>query len=140
MIVKTNQTCFITLLLAVLATNLCFIYCNRKNPKPNFETAGGYVIGKEKCKADTTQDYWLIDLSIYPSPSNYGDTLTLNGIACNNAVKTNQLFPQFKFIGARVGFDFYISPSPLQTVNCTLSNPTTFLLKKIEILRQAEIR
>lgn len=102
--------------------------------------AGGYVIGKEECNIDTTKDYWLIDLSIFPLPNNYGDTLTLNGFTYNHVVKTQGLAPQFKFINARVGFDFHISSSIIQTSNCNVANPTTFSLKEMDVLNQAEIR
>jgi hypothetical protein len=117
-----------------------FFACKDKPFKPNYEFAGGYVIGKEKCNTDTTKDYWLIDLSIFPLQNTYGDTLVFNGVTYNHLVKTLELSPQFKLIGARVGADFHFSSFKVQTLNCNISNPITFLLKEVQIIAQGEMR
>ena len=114
--------------------------CKTQPFKPNFENAGGYVIGKERCNIDTTQDYWLIDLSIFPLPNSYGDSLIFNGTTYRHVIKTTGLAPQFKFIGARVGFDFHLTSALVQTTNCNISSPVTYLLKEMQVLNQAEIR
>lgn len=124
----------------IIIISILITACNSRNLKPNFEAAGGYVIGKENCKTDTTQDYWLIDFSIYPLANNYGATIIFNGITYKNVVKTIGLAPQFKVIGSRVGFDFHLASSSIQTLNCAVANPITFDLKEMQILRQAEIR
>jgi hypothetical protein len=128
------------LLLLLIFLGIYNISCKTEPYKPNFEIAGGYVIGKEKCNLDTTKDYWLIDFSIYPLPNNYGDSLILNGITYKHVVKTTQLAAQFKLISSRVGFDFYLTASSVQTSNCSVSNPITYSLKEMQILRQSEIR
>jgi hypothetical protein len=124
----------------LLVLSLYIVSCNGQDIKPNFENAGGYVIGKERCNADTTKDYWLIDLSIFPLPNNYGDTLSLNGITYRHVIKTIDLASQFKYVGSKVDFDFHISQSQLQTLGCSLNNPVTYLLKEIKVQRQSEIR
>lgn len=116
------------------------IFCKTEPFRPDFENAGGYVIAKETCNVDTSQDFWLIDLSIFPLPNNYGDSLTLNGLTYRHVVKTVGLAAQFKFIGARVGFDFHLSTSRVRTVYCNVANPDTYLLKEMNIISQAEIR
>jgi len=114
--------------------------CKTEPFKPDFENAGGYVIGKERCNTDTTQDYWIVDLSVYPLPNSYGDSLTLNGMTYKHVVKTIGLAPQFKLIGARVGFDFHLSSLAIQTTNCNINSPVTYLLKEMNVLSQAELR
>lgn len=116
-----------------------FFACKNKPFKPDFENAGGYVIGKEQCNTDTTLDYWLIDLSIFPLQNSYGDSLILNGITYRHVVKTTGLASQFKIIGTRVDFDFHLSSSLIQTVNCNVT-PATYLLKEMQVLRQSELR
>ena len=68
-----------------LILSLLFIFssssCRREPYKPDFDHAGGYVIGKEVCKEDTAQDYWLVDLSLnYSATNTSGDSITINGI------------------------------------------------------------
>ena len=132
-----NNRVLVIFLLACISE---LISCKTEPFKPNFENAGGYVIGKETCNADTSKDFWIIDLSIFPLPNNYGDSLILNGTKYSHVVKTVGLAPQFHFIGARVGFDFHISTSPVQTTNCNLANPDTYFLKEMNVINQAEIR
>lgn len=128
------------LLYSLIVTITLFLSCKGKPFKPNFENAGGYVIGKEKCNADTTKDYWLIDLSIFPLQNSYGDKLAMNGATYNHLVKTTGLAPQFKIIGVRVDFDFHLTSFRIQTNNCSSSSPVTFLLKEMTVLVQGEIR
>ena len=119
---------------------ILFFTCKDKPFKPNFENAGGYVIGKERCNTDTTKDYWLIDLSIFPLQNNFGDTLDVNGTTYNHLVKTLDLAPQFKSIGKRVDFDFNLTATRIQTNNCNTINPLTFLLRDMKVFAQGEIR
>lgn len=120
-------------------STLCLISCKEHPFDPPFENAGGYVLGKENCKIDTIKEYWLVDLSIFPSPSTYGDTLTFNGIVYRNVVKTVGLAPQFKYAGARVDFDFHLSSMPVNT-SCDVTSPRNYALKEMYVLDQAEIR
>ncbi len=122
----------------------CFVLlasCNNKGGyKPPWEYAGGKVIAKESCNADETKDYWLVDLTVFPNTNQYGDTLELNGIIYTNVVKTLDLLPEFKVVGKRIGFDFYISSQRVVTSGCSLTNPVTFNLKEIDAVRMGEIR
>jgi len=128
------------LFVLIIIFSSVFFACKDKPFKPNYENAGGFVIGKEKCNADTTKDYWLVDLSIFPLQNTYGDTLVFNGITYNHLVKTLELSPEFKFIGARVDFDFHLSAFAIQTNNCTIVSPFVFILKEMDVLAQGEIR
>ena len=57
--------------------NLCS--CNRPQYVIDYKNAKGFVIGKEICKANEAEDYWLIDLTYFNGTPQYGDTLVLNG-------------------------------------------------------------
>jgi len=127
----------VTAFLAILF--VCCFSCKEGALELPFENAGGYVIGNEQCRMDTTQEYWLVDLSIFPKPCPYGDTLWLDGSLYKNVVKTTGLAPQFRFEGAKVGFDFYLSATPVNST-CDLPNPRTFRLKEMQVLNQAEVR
>jgi hypothetical protein len=131
---------FLLFLSFIVILPVFIISCKTEPYKPNFENSGGFIIGKEKCNVDTTQDYWLIDLSIFPLPNSYDDSLILNGITYRHVVKTKGLASQFKFIGAKVDFDFHLSSFPVQTANCNIPNPASYLLKEMNVLNQAEIR
>lgn len=116
--------------------------CNNKPPFiPDYKNVKGYVIAKERCNTDSTQDYWLIDLTYLANTPQYGDTLTLNNITYTNVVKTKGLSDQLKFIGMRVSIDFkVISTDRIITTNCTVNNQVTYPLKELFIINQFEIR
>jgi len=125
--------------------SLCLLFvfgvcCNKKPYSPPYEVVGGYVIGEERCRIDTTLDYWLIDLSIFPVRNTFGDTLNINGQDFYHVVKTKQLDSQFKFYGAKVGFHANFSPTRVSSSNCDISSPVTFSLKELQVLYQAEIK
>jgi hypothetical protein len=113
--------------------------CNNKHPyKPSYDTAVGYVIGKETCNADTANDYWLID--VFSSSSvrqQYGDTLTLNGIKYTNLIKVSGLAEQLKKTGQKVGFDFNLADKATLSSNCTVSTPKVYQLKLAGIIRSS---
>jgi hypothetical protein len=114
--------------------------CKREPYKPSFDLAGGTVVGKETCKADTSKDYWLIDLNInYTSENNFGDTLTINGVTYNHLVKTTQLLPEFMVIGTRVSFDCNFSSSKILTTDCNVQNPITYELKEMIVIRTFKV-
>lgn len=56
-----------------LLSGLLLIYllsvtsCNKPPYKADYENIGGYVIGKETCNTDESQDYWLLDFTVYPN-------------------------------------------------------------------------
>jgi hypothetical protein len=115
--------------------------CKREPFFPDFDHAGGYVIGKEYCKANADEDYWLVDLS-FPlnTVTNYGDTITINGTLYKNMIKTKQLPLTFKEIGKNVSFNFHLSADKVETTGCTVSNAITFKLKNMNVLASFEIR
>lgn len=133
---------FITsLLISSLFSLIIAASCKREPYKPDFEHAGGFVIGKETCKSNPDTDYWLIDLSYsLNTVTTYGDTLTFNGIFYTNMVKTLQLPPSFKVIGKRVSFDFHLGSGKVETSGCTVANPVTVKLKEMQVLASFEIR
>lgn len=132
---------FSSLLISGLFIILSSSSCKRDPYKPDFDHAGGYVIGKEVCKADTAQDYWLVDLSLdYTASNTFGDTITVNGIIYNHMVKTTGLLPQFHVIGKKISFDCRFSASKVQTTGCTVASPITYNLKDMTVLASGEIR
>jgi hypothetical protein len=97
--------------------------------------ASGIVIGKEVCKTDTTNDYWMINITSSSSgQQQFGDTVLINGVQYNNVVKTGGLPNEMKKTGTKIGMDFYLSKDKKQTSNCTMSFPVLFYLKVAEIV------
>ena len=131
----------LALLFLIMLLILSSSSCKRDPFKPDFDHAGGYVIGKEVCKADTTQDYWIIDLSLdYTASNTFGDTITIDGISYNHMIKTTGLLPQFHVVGKKISFDCRFSTSKVQTTGCTVANPITYNLKDMDVLASGEIR
>lgn len=115
--------------------------CNKPPYKPDYENIGGYVIGKETCNTDESQDYWLLDFTVYLNSPKLGDTLALNGTTYTNVLKLKGLDPRLKQIGMRVSIDYkIISNSKIITSGCTVPTPITYPLKEIFIINQGEIR
>lgn len=115
--------------------------CNKEPYKPDYSNIRGYVIGKETCHVDESQDYWLVDFTYDPTPPKIGDTLVLNGVVYTNVLKVKGLDPQLKQIGMRVSIDYKtISTAKIITTGCSVSTPVTYPLKEIFILHQFEIR
>lgn len=115
--------------------------CNKPPFKPDYENIGGYVIGKETCNADESQDYWLLDFTVYANSPSVGDTITLNGITYSNVLKLKGLDPRLKLIGMKVSVDYRtITSSKVTTTGCTVVTPVTYALKEIYIINQGEIR
>jgi len=125
----------------VAALCLIFYSCNNKQPfKPDFIHIGGYVIGKENCNTDESNDYWLLDFNVYPNSPHIGDTLVLNGITYTNVLKVKGLDPRFKQIGFRVSIDYNKISNKVITIGCTVASPVVYSLKEIFIINQGEIR
>lgn len=128
------------LVTSVILLSLLFS-CKRGAFIPDYTNTGGFVIGRETCKADETEDYWLVDLTFYPNTPQYGDTLILNGTTYTNVVKVKTLASRLKQVGMRVSFDFKtVSPNAIITTGCTVSTPVTYNLKELFIINQFEIR
>lgn len=120
---------------------LALCSCNKGPFDPPYDTAVGYVVGKETCNNDTGKDYWLI--AIVSSSSvrqQYGDSIELNGIEYKNVVKSTGLSDYLKNIGQKVGFDFLISDSTVVTTGCSVTMPLTYKLKVVSIIRNFEVR
>lgn len=115
--------------------------CIKQPYKPDYENIGGYVIGKETCNTDESQDYWLLDFTVYPNSPRLGDTLILNGTTYTNVLKLKGLGSRLKQIGMRVSIDYKIvSNNKIITSGCSVSTPITYPLKEIFIINQFEIR
>jgi hypothetical protein len=135
-----NKTSYIVLL---LSTFYLFTYgsCNKQPYKIDYSNIRGYVIGKEICHTDPTEDYWLIDFTYYANTPHIGDTLVLNGTTYTNVLKAKGLDSTLKQIGLRVSIDYKITSSTkIITTGCTIVNPVTYPLKEIFILNPGEIR
>jgi len=132
---------FDRLLISTLLVSLVMLSCNKPPFKPDYTNAGGYVIAKETCYADVSQDYWLVDLTYYRDTPQYGDTITINTNTYTNVVKVKGLDQRLKQIGATVAFDFKtITPNKVETTGCDVTSPLTYKLKDLFIINQFEIR
>lgn len=101
----------------------------------------GYVIGKETCNTDESNDYWLIDFTYGTNNLHVGDSLFFNGTTYTNVLKTKGLSQQLKSIGLRVSIDYNsISANKISTTGCAVTPSFTFLLKEVIIKNQFEIR
>ena len=132
---------FFSFLISTVALTFISSSCKRDPYYPDFDHAGGYVIGKETCKANPDNDYWLVDLS-FPlnTVTTYGDTITIGGTFYTNMIKTTQLPASFKIIGKKVSFDFHLSSGKVETTGCTVATPITYRLKDMEVIASFEIR
>lgn len=120
-----------------------FISCRNNGApfKEPYDNIGGYVIGAEVCNADATQNYWLLDCTVYPNSPHIGDTLILNDITYTNVLKVKGLDERLKQVGMRVSIDYnVVTPNKVVTSGCTVNNPVTYNLKEIMIINQGEIR
>lgn len=126
----------------ILGVALFSISCNNKEPfKPPYENIGGYVIGNETCYTDTTQNFWLLDFTVYPNSPHIGDTLILNGTTYTNVLKVKRLDERLKQFGMKVSIDYnVVSANKVITSGCTVNSPVTYDLKQILIINQFEIR
>jgi len=118
------------------------VSCKNKEPfKPPYDNIGGYVIGSETCNSDTSQNYWLLDFTVYADSPHIGDTLVLNGTTYTNVLKVRGLDARLKQVGMRVSIDYNgVSPDKVVTKGCTVSFPITYNLKEMAIINQFEIR
>lgn len=114
-------------LLKLLIFSIVLLLSCRKDPaKVDYINVGGYVIGKETCKGNDADEYWLLDLTVYSNTPPYGDNLTLNGTAYSNVIKLKGLDQRLKVIGMKVSIDFKtITPDKVITSSCTVSSPIT---------------
>lgn len=128
--------------LKLLIVSMTLLFACRKDPvKVDYLNVGGYVIGTETCKGNDADEYWLLDLTVYPYTPQYGDNLTLNGTTYSNVIKLKGLDQRLRVLGMKVSVDFRnITPDKVVTSSCTVSSPTTYALKEITILNQFEIR
>ncbi|MBY0477728.1 MAG: hypothetical protein K2Q24_08765 [Chitinophagaceae bacterium] len=92
----------------VIITILASGSCNKPPYKPDYKSITGFVIGKETCNTDESQDYWLIDFTYDPNPPTVGDTLLFNGNTYTNVLKTKGLDQRLKVIGMSVSIDYRI--------------------------------
>jgi hypothetical protein len=115
--------------------------CNRDPYVPDYKNVKGFVIAKETCNTEVSQDYWLIDLTYWPDTPQYGDTITINNTTFRNVVKVKGLDQRLKQIGMAVSVDFKtVTSNKVETTGCSVQNPVTFRLKELFIINQGEIR
>ena len=121
---------------------LCVGCTSNKDPyTPDYKNIKGYVIGKETCNADESQDYWLIDFTYLPNFPVVGDSVLFNGITYRNVLKTKGLDQRLKTIGLPVSIDYrVITTDKVVTNGCTVATPAVYPLKELTILDQGEIR
>lgn len=121
---------------------MLLIHSRCKGPyELEYTNASGFVIGREVCKANDADDYWVVDLTVYPNTPQYGDTLTLNGVFYTNVVKLKGLDPRLKQVGMRVSIDFKdVTPDKVVTTGCAVAPSDTYALKELFIINQFEIR
>lgn len=129
--------CFIGFTITAVFT----LSCKQGVHIPDYTNTGGYVIGRETCKANESEDYWLVDLSFYPDTPQYGDTLTLSGVTYQNVVKVKTLSERLKQLGMKVSFDFKtVTTDKVITTGCSVASPVIYALKELFIINQFEIR
>lgn len=130
------------LMLTSCIVQLLMLSCKKPGPYiPDFKNAKGFVIGREICKTNDADDYWLIDLTYRHNTPQYGDTLILNGTTYTNVIKTKGLHESLKQFGMKVSLDFRtISQDKVVTTGCSVPNPVTYKLKELFIIHQGEIR
>jgi hypothetical protein len=117
------------------------VSCHRGPLESKYKHIGGYVIGKETCHADESQDYWLVDFTYWADTPQVGDALVLNGRTFTNVLKIKGLIERFKQIGLPISFDYQvISSNKVNTTGCDVANPVTYPLKELFIINQGEIR
>ena len=115
--------------------------CNKEPYVPPYNTAIGYILGKEICNTDVSKDYWLINIISSSSvQQQYGDKLTLNGVEYTNVIKTTGVTNDLKIDGQKVGFDFNISTNKVTTTGCNVSGQVTYQLKEATIINISESR
>ncbi len=135
---KNPFTKFIPILAMLLSLSFS---CTKRPFIPDYSAVEGYVIGKETCKVNETEDYWLVDLTYFPNTPQYGDTLILTGTPYTNVVKIKTLDQRLKQLGMIVSFDFKtITPNKVITSGCGVANPVTYDLKELIIINQFEVR
>ena len=115
--------------------------CNKLPYVADYTNAGGFVIAKEICSINQSQDYWLVDLTYFTDTPQYGDTITINNTPYTNVVKVKGLDQGLQHIGMTVSFDFKtITPNKIEATVCEATNAVTFKLKELFIVNQYEIR
>lgn len=125
-------------LIYFVSATLYLSSCGNKEPyKPSYEISAAYVIGRENCYIDSSRNYWLLDLTVYPGTKQYGDTITYNGKVYTNVVKTTGLTAPFNRVGVKVGLDFTISSDRTQTDYCNAASPVTYNLREITIIHES---
>lgn len=126
------------LFLAIISNFSCG---NKGDLYDPYSNIGGYVIGKENCHINASQDYWLLDFTVHPNSPQIGDTINLNGITYTNVLKVKGLDERLKQLGMRVSIDYNtITPNKVITSECSIPNPDVYPLKELFIIHQFEIR
>lgn len=91
--------------LPILVVPMLAAGCTKPPAKAN-PNVGGYVIGMENCRSDSSQNYWLLDLTVHTWNPQLGDTLFIENVTYTNVVKMQDLHPQLQTIGMRVSIEY----------------------------------
>lgn len=119
----------------IFITSFVFACSKKDNVKPPVVEVPikvtGTVIGKETCKTDASQDYWLIELE--PSEdSSIGDAATFGGKNYNHLVKTRNLKTDAKVIGKKFVFEYVdFNDIKVETTGCQVANPITLTIHEL---------
>jgi hypothetical protein len=127
----------IILLSLLFATVLSCDFTKEPVTVPIYDRISGYVIGKEICHTDTTQDYWLIDFTDSNNSPQIGDTLFLNGITYTNVLKVKGLDEGLGEIGRHILIEYdTVTPDAVISTGCNVSSAVTYSLKEVFIIYQ----
>jgi hypothetical protein len=138
---KSSHPDHVKTLLFIVLFFVFDISCNKLPYPVDYLTLYGFVVGKENCQADETQDYWLVDCTYRASSPQIGDTLMFNGITYTNVVKVKGLSDGLKKIGLPILIEYRtITSIRVSTIDCQVPLPKTYNLKEVTILNQGEIR
>lgn len=113
--------------------------CKKNDIKPPFLIeylkVDGIVIGKEKCKNNQSQDYWLISFNPIDTKP-FGNQITLEGKAYTNVMKTLHLPIDAKKVGQKILIEYVsLNDVDIETTGCEVADPLTFTIHEMLISR-----
>lgn len=108
------------------------ISCNGEINKPKYSHGVGFVVIRETCFLDPTNDPWIVDIS-YPVPqSEFGDSINIDGINYLHAVRSFDLPDSMKIEGLAIDFDFLSNGKKATLSGCNADSSSIFNLKEVD--------